>query len=549
MKKDFVVSILGLFLALFFIAVTATAEKKEPDLRSAIKQKDIEAVRSIVSNLVAQNDKSAFDELSKSLSSFDHATEPEIYHFILLGMAGFTDSGVLSEVAAFILNERNKEACRDLLFRVKSNRSPGVIELLSKVMTKGTRDMQMECIYQLGNIYSKESLQALIGFLKTVDFSDKPLVRRCIEALESITGLKDRNYPEWWVQWWEENKDKDSAKLVNPKVASDYVGNVSDYRDMKEVEKLEKERIIVVKQAPCKEKGNDGNYDHIENILEQLGIPHTVITKDDFEQASYKLDDKWALVFNCTLFKVHCDCPNCKISGEKGDNRLYTCSGCDVHIQHETKLSEKAIRKIVAFVESGGYLFTEDLGIEEILERGFKGFITHSKVLPARTVKIVPAQGAGLHPYLKYVFESPPESNAVPSWMQPQDKSSSGTISVKPSEFHSEAEWLIDDKSPDIKILNKDAVTVLITSPELAKENKNEGAVAVTFGASDKKFTRTGTSREPSYLNPGGRVLHVMSHFGRQRSQRDEFALQNLLVNFFEELNERRPKQQPGKKK
>ena len=35
---------------------------------------------------------------------------------------------------------------------------------------------------------------------------------------------------------------------------------------------------------------------------------------------------------------------------------------------------------------------------------------------------------------------------------------------------------------------------------------------------------------------------HVLSHFGKQNSEDDEFALQNLMLNFLIEANERRVK-------
>ena len=38
----------------------------------------------------------------------------------------------------------------------------------------------------------------------------------------------------------------------------------------------------------------------------------------------------------------------------------------------------------------------------------------------------------------------------------------------------------------------------------------------------------------------GGRVLYVLSHFGKQAATSDEYALQNLLINFLVEASERR---------
>jgi hypothetical protein len=127
--------------------------------------------------------------------------------------------------------------------------------------------------------------------------------------------------------------------------------------------------------------------------------------------------------------------------------------------------------------------------------------------------------------------------------MPPAEGKSGETQSVKPGEFRIDAEWKIDDESPDIKILKKDAVTVLIMSPKIADKSRPEGAVAVTWGVSGENIVSTG-SNKTSYSG-GGRVLHVMSHFGKQKSKIDEFALQNLILNFLIELNQRRPK---GKK-
>jgi hypothetical protein len=90
------------------------------------------------------------------------------------------------------------------------------------------------------------------------------------------------------------------------------------------------------------------------------------------------------------------------------------------------------------------------------------------------------------------------------------------------------------------KILKKDIVTVLVMSPKLVDKSNPEGAIAVTWGMSGENIVSTG-SNKTSYSG-GGRVLHVMSHFGKQRSQIDEFALQNLLLNCLIELNQRRPK-------
>jgi hypothetical protein len=96
--------------------------------------------------------------------------------------------------------------------------------------------------------------------------------------------------------------------------------------------------------------------------------------------------------------------------------------------------------------------------------------------------------------------------------------------------------WKIDDESPSIKITNKRKVKVLLASEELATKNKVDRAVAVTFpvGGNDDS-----TGALPLKSQTGGRVLHVLSHFGKQKNQKDGHTLQNLLLNYLIQANER----------
>jgi len=547
MKKTLVILILGviLLLAVPFDRIKAAEDNPASDLAAAITKKDNKAIKKAVDKLILQNDEKAFNALSNSITSLGAQPEQEAYILILNGIARLTNKEVITKTTNLIINNRSKDLGRDLLGVMKSNRSPVVIPLLSAVLEKCDYEMQMECIHQLGSINAKESIEAIVNFLRPIKAEDKDrkeIVKGAIAALKSLTGQDRGNYPEGWVVWWDENKSKDVNELVKRKgMDASSIEHVGQYRDMSGVKTLEADKVLVVRNNLCDNDGGfDGNFDHIQDILARLEIPYTLIGKTELDKESYSLADKWVLIFNCTFFKDHCSNPEHKKlppSGIKGGiERTQQCPGTTDHKSHNSKLSEKTIKKIKEFVETGGYLFTEDLNIEEIIERAFKGTITHTKFLPERTVKIMPAQGQALHPYLKYVFEAPPSLDDTAS-----DTGSGGTNSVKSGDFRVDSEWKIDDESPDIKILKKDVVTVLIASPDLAKSQKSEGAVAVTFGASNNAIRITGGSKGPSYEG-GGRVLHVMSHFGKQRSKLDEFALQNLILNFLMELNDRRPK-------
>jgi hypothetical protein len=545
MKKSLLIPVAAITILSFFLGLTIWAGNPVADLQSAIQKGEREPIKRAVDQLVLQNDTKACDAL---LAAANSAPDSGIYWILLEGLSRFTNTEVISKLTTYIITNKSKEIGRDLLGAMKNNRSPSILPLLKEVIEKGTYEIKIECIHQLSAITTRESLEVLIGFLKTLDEkNDKELVKETILSLKRVTGADKGNYPASWLQWWEENKNKQIGDIIKPKTAAgDSIDNVSQYRDMTGVEDLTKDKVIVVRNDLCDEKaakgGFDGNYDHIQDILTRLGIEHTVVGKSELEKDSFDWDHTWIMLFNCTMYKEHCCNPNHKPGKTKTSERLVNCEGPGDHKSHKPEVSDKTIKKITKFVETGGYLFTEDMNINEIIVRAFKGIITSTKFLPEKNVPILPAPGAALHPYLKYVFEAAPSSSSDAPDSSEIDKSGE-TKSVKPGEFRIDAEWKIDDDSPDIKVLKKD-VTILIMSPKLANKSNADGAVAVTFGVSGSNIVATGNEKGPSYKG-GGRVLHVMSHFGHQKSKVDEFALQNLILNFIMELNQRRPK---GKK-
>lgn len=546
MRKGLLIPLSYIIFICLIFGISLSAGNPAQDLQSGVQKKDSEKVKKAVEELVLQNDVKACNTLLDSLTPPPDAS---IYWLIMEGISRLTSSEAISKVTTFILSKKDKDIGRDLLGAMKNNRSPNILPLLKEVLEKAPDDLKAECLHQLGAIQTKESLEVLFNFIKTLDEkNDKELVKETISSLKRITGVDKGNYPASWLQWWEENKDKQIGDIIKPKTAAGGVINsVKDYRDMTGVEDLPKEKVYVVRNDRCdKHYQGDRNYDKIQDVLTKMGVAHTVLGKSELESDSFNWKGAWALIFNCNYYKDLCCGKGCKGGGGAVGARVEGCTGTGDHMTHDTELSKKTIQKIKEFVESGGYLFTEDLNIREIIVRAFKGVITDTKELPDRTVQILPAPGAVLHPYLKYVFEAPPSSSSdapgmsgMPGMPPPEGKSGE-TRSVKPGEFRIDAEWKIDNGSPDIKILKKDVVTVLVMSPKLVDKSRPEGAIAVTWGVSGENIVSTG-SNKTSYSG-GGRVLHVMSHFGKQKSKIDEFALQNLLLNFLIELNQRRPK-------
>lgn len=353
------------------------------------------------------------------------------------------------------------------------------------------------------------------------------LENKNISYEDIIKSLKQQNTElERRIKELETAPDKSSGakpvqetppEVIPPKEPIENIKYASPFNSLNT---LPKDKIIVVRNDRCderlkKDSGLDGNYDKIQDVLNRMHIEHTLIGKSELENDSFNWNDKWAIIFNDNFFQDHCCTPGHKAFepiDKRYRNRSRTCPGTGPHQVHNTKLSDKTIKKIKQFVETGGYLFTEDSQIEEIIERAFNGMIVHTLYPPEQEVKILPAPGSASHPYLKYVFEAPPPPDA--------------SITPPPEISTAKPVWKINYEGPNIKIRNKNAVTILIVSPELAKKNRDEGTVAVTWGA-------------PLI---SGRVLHIIGDLGKQG-----ILIQNLIFNFLSELNELQPREKKGK--
>jgi len=214
----------------------------------------------------------------------------------------------------------------------------------------------------------------------------------------------------------------------------------------------------------------------------------------------------------------------------------------------------------------GGYLFTEDWGLADILVRAWPQLVGPGSYLPEDTVDVAPSRGSTTHPLLRGVFVS--EKKIIKEsdiGDKPKDGLKGGPVTVsedvkkkiEESVKKPDNKWKVDDESPYIEIKNKKQVTELMSSKKIADLTKGHGTVALTFGgpyaygkgeAGGRKGNRTQLrdgekERGLGKHVPGvikGRVLHVLSHFARQHAKEDEFALQNLALNFLLEAKARR---------
>jgi len=484
------------------------------ELQSALTSRETAALKSAAGGLVRLNTEAAAKQLLRALGSVQPQDEQN-YWIVVRALASFTSREALAPVAEYMAGRKGTASARDIMFMMLGNECEAVGVVLAAVIERGSEDLQEMAINHAASVRSPDAMDALINALEQADKRKRPeLVARVHRVLVILTGVDYGSSATNWRGWWEKQRPNGLPKPGEAKAASGG-GTAVETLDPKRGDEFKRLKgPIVVIKGECKSGGHglDHNYDHIENTLAKMGIAHTVITKEQFEEASFKTDDKMVILINCHYWRFHCRCPNCYNGsggrqGAKTGPRSATCPPNCAHDQDFYKMSDAGVAKLVNFVSKGGYLFTEDWQLEEILERAWGGQVQHADYLTDQTVSVYPQPGNTSHPYLRRIFAKPPKP-----------KAGGGTTSE--AEFETlKHEWKIDQDSPSIQVKSS-AVKILMISPALEQSNKGNGAVAITF-----KHVK-------------GQVLHVLSHFGKQKSTEDEYALQNLMLNFILEASE-----------
>lgn len=167
--------------------------------------------------------------------------------------------------------------------------------------------------------------------------------------------------------------------------------------------------------------------------------------------------------------------------------------------------------------------------MEDFLAEIFPQYVKHGPERPDETVSVLPKAGNSGHPYLRNVFSRKPQGEIR------------GTV-TEADLLTVDHRWKIDRETRCIKVVDPKRVVTLMTSPDLDRKAERHDAVAVTFAVGDDGAgaVATGVFQQEQARMTGGRVLYVLSHFGKQESRDDEYTLQNLLLNFLMEASERR---------
>jgi len=234
-----------------------------------------------------------------------------------------------------------------------------------------------------------------------------------------------------------------SAEIVRAALGSGRGGNGASLKD------LQPEDILVI----------SGSFDHIDKVLDALRLKY--VRKSPWALTTPKLIDfsDYKIVFwNC---------------GEAvGKKRLAAVA-----------------KRLQKFVRNGGYVFTTDWGVANVLAYAFPGYLKtngNRAHLPEMVLPIQPAASARDHPLLEGVFRTGVQGK-----------------------------WWLEQASFDVAVGRKDAVTVLIESTMLQTTFNRSPAVAVTF-----HYGR-------------GRVLHTMGHYYQEAGNlAGTLSAHRLALNF-----------------
>ena len=194
--------------------------------------------------------------------------------------------------------------------------------------------------------------------------------------------------------------------------------------DLEILKKVSESSIIIV----------TGSYDKIEMVLDMIKVPYVLIQPNEVGQIELRPDQ--ILIINCP-----------------GD------------------VYDEALPKVHTFVKQGGFLFTTDWALQNILEKIFPEFVKYN--------------------------QRPTGDDCVA--VQVVDKTNKFLEGL----FKAEEEpiWWLESSSYPIQILDKEKVKVLVTSKEM-EQKYGEAPIVITFDFGD-----------------GGIVLHMTSHYYLQRAE------------------------------
>jgi hypothetical protein len=176
-----------------------------------------------------------------------------------------------------------------------------------------------------------------------------------------------------------------------------------------------------------------GQYDFIEQVLSLAGVPFKLVHTQDL--SGYQLQPDQIVFINCP-----------------------------------GNIEPVGLRKLERFVSSGGFLFTTDWALKNVLEQAFPGYVKYNQKATGDEVVRVEVLDVE-DPFLKSI-------------LGPED----------------DPQWWLEASSYPIQIVNGQRVKVLVSSREIERKY-GESPVFITFEYGE------------------GKIYHMISHFYLQRTE------------------------------
>ena len=193
--------------------------------------------------------------------------------------------------------------------------------------------------------------------------------------------------------------------------------------DLEILNKVEDSAIVIVA----------GSYDRVEDVLDMINVPYVLIQPHQLSQIELKPDQ--ILIINCP-----------------------------------GNISE-GLDKIKEFVKKGGFLFTTDWALLNILQQIFPEYVKYNNVTTGDDCVAVEVVDKS-NKFLEGLFKA--EEKPI---------------------------WWLESSSYPIEIVDKSKVNLLVTSKEM-KKKYGEAPIVISFDYGD-----------------GGTVLHMTSHYYLQRAE------------------------------
>jgi hypothetical protein len=454
------------------LAAPAFAGPSASQIKRVLKKGDADEVRALFGELGDMDRK----QLKAILGATGRIPELGVYDD-LVGLLASTQGEAFDELRQAGGKQKNPVVRFLILDALAAHEDPRAQEALA-LTAKDDKNLAVgvyavRCLKGRGTL---TAVDALIDVLSQTEGGNRwQVAKEARSALSDLTG-QDLGDAEAWRGWWREHKrgfaapapdeGEGGTRTVLDRMRSTRPGT------LRTLERLGPDDLIAI----------EGDYDEVQDVLTTLELPHHTVAAADFD--ALELDPtRQLLIVNC----------------------------------HSAPFSAAGVTKVREFVARGGYVFTSDWALRNLLKRAFPEAITMAGETAAEIkTRIAPPGGVSINPLLRDVFPLNP-------WRSGEGGGKAMT-------------WQVDAVSDIVGATP--ALEVLVEAPDLPQCT----IVACTFGFTTGKGGRPVTGAAPEEVQlRSGRVLHVLSHFSHQKDESgDGYALQQLLLNFILEKQEAR---------